>query len=73
MRAPAHGEGIGAAVRRVEDARYLLGRARYVADITVPGELYCVLVRSPHAHAAIRAIDTAPALVRPGVAACFTA
>jgi carbon-monoxide dehydrogenase large subunit len=72
VRAPADGEGIGAAVRRVEDARYLLGRARYVADITVPGELYCVLVRSPHAHAAIRAIDRAPALARPGVAACFT-
>ena len=72
MRAPGNGEGIGAAVRRVEDARYLLGRARYVADIGLPGELHCVLVRSPHAHAAVRAIDVAPALARPGVVAVFT-
>ncbi|HEV2955363.1 MAG TPA: xanthine dehydrogenase family protein molybdopterin-binding subunit [Xanthobacteraceae bacterium] len=72
MRAAADGEGIGAAVRRVEDARYLLGRSRYVADISMPGELCCVLVRSPHAHAAIRAIDVTPALARPGVVAAFT-
>jgi aerobic carbon-monoxide dehydrogenase large subunit len=72
VRAPADGEGIGAAVRRVEDARYLLGRGRYVADISLPGELHCVLVRSPHAHAAIRAIDVVPALARPGVIAAFT-
>jgi carbon-monoxide dehydrogenase large subunit len=69
---PAADEGIGAAVRRVEDARYLLGTARYVTDISVPGELCCVLVRSPHAHAAIRSIDVGPALARPGVVAAFT-
>jgi carbon-monoxide dehydrogenase large subunit len=72
VRAPAGGEGIGAAVRRVEDARFLRGSARYVTDISLPGELHCVLVRSPHAHAAIRAIDAAPALARPGVVAAFT-
>ena len=72
MRAPAVGEGIGAAVRRVEDPRYLLGAGRYVADISLPGELHCVLVRSPHAHAAIRSIDVTPALARPGVIAAFT-
>jgi aerobic carbon-monoxide dehydrogenase large subunit len=72
VRAPAGGEGIGAAVRRVEDARYLRGSARYVTDISLPGELHCVLVRSPHAHAAIRAIDVAPALASPGVVAAFT-
>jgi aerobic carbon-monoxide dehydrogenase large subunit len=70
--APALGEGIGAAVRRVEDARFLLGRARYVADISLPDELHCVLVRSPHAHAAIRTVDVAPALARSGVVAAFT-
>jgi carbon-monoxide dehydrogenase large subunit len=72
VRAPALGEGIGAAVRRVEDARFLLGRARYVADISLPGELHCVLVRSPHAHAAIQTIDVTPALARSGVVAAFT-
>jgi aerobic carbon-monoxide dehydrogenase large subunit len=72
VRAPGNREGIGAAVRRVEDARYLLGRARYVADIGLPGELCCALVRSPHAHAVIRAIDASPALARPGVVAVFT-
>jgi len=72
VRAPALGEGIGAAVRRVEDARFLLGRARYVADISLPGELHGVLVRSPHAHAAIQTIDVTPALARPGVVAAFT-
>jgi carbon-monoxide dehydrogenase large subunit len=56
----------------VEDARYLLGRGRYVADVSMPGELHCVLVRSPHAYAAIRAIDRASALARPGVIAAFT-
>ncbi|HML11784.1 MAG TPA: xanthine dehydrogenase family protein, partial [Xanthobacteraceae bacterium] len=72
MRAPAAGEGIGAAVRRLEDARYLLGGARYVADISLPGEVCCVLVRSPHAHAVIRMIDVEPALACPGVVAAFT-
>jgi carbon-monoxide dehydrogenase large subunit len=66
------GEGIGAALRRVEDPRYLRGSARYVADVSLPGELHCVLVRSPHAHAVIRSIDVAPALERPGVVAAFT-
>jgi carbon-monoxide dehydrogenase large subunit len=72
VRAPAVGEGIGAAVRRVEDARYLLGAGRYVADISLPGELHCVLVRSPHAHAVIRSIDVTLALARSGVVAAFT-
>jgi carbon-monoxide dehydrogenase large subunit len=72
VRAPALGEGIGAAVRRVEDARFLLGRGRYVGDVTLPGELHCVVVRSPHAHAVIRTIDATPALARPGVVAAFT-
>ena len=72
MTAPALSEGIGAAVRRVEDARFLLGRARYVGDISLPGELHCVLVRSPHAHAVVQTIDVTPTLARPGVVAAFT-
>jgi aerobic carbon-monoxide dehydrogenase large subunit len=57
---------------RVEDPKFLRGQGCYVADITLPGELHCVLVRSPHAHARIRHIDTAKAAASPGVAAVFT-
>ena len=72
MRSAGSSEGIGASVRRVEDPRYLRGSARYVADISLPGELHCVLVRSPHAHARIGAIDVAAARSCPGVIAVFT-
>jgi aerobic carbon-monoxide dehydrogenase large subunit len=65
-------EGIGAAVKRVEDRKFLLGRGRYVADLHVPGELYCVIVRATHAHAVLRTIDTAEAGAAPGVVAVFT-
>lgn len=47
---------IGAALRRVEDARLLAGGGRFIDDLTFPGELHCALVRSPHAHARIRNI-----------------
>jgi carbon-monoxide dehydrogenase large subunit len=47
---------IGAAVRRVEDARFLTGCGRFIDDVDIPGALHCVLVRSPHPHARIRAI-----------------
>src|SRR5262245_14840392 len=65
-------QGIGAPLRRVEDRRFLTGRGRFVADIELPGALHCVLVRSPHAHARIRKIDTSAAASAPGVAAVFT-
>src|SRR4030088_1477032 len=65
-------QGIGAPLRRVEDRRFLLGRGRFVADIDLPGALHCALVRSPHAHARIRAIDTSAAIASPGVTAVFT-
>ncbi len=65
-------EGIGASLRRVEDRRFLLGRGKFVADIELPGALDCVLVRSPHAHARIRAIDVSAAIATPGVVAVFT-
>ncbi|MFZ0838511.1 MAG: xanthine dehydrogenase family protein molybdopterin-binding subunit [Xanthobacteraceae bacterium] len=48
------------------------GQGRYVADIDVPGALHCVLVRSPHAHARVRKIDTDAVLQRPGVVAVLT-
>ena len=56
---------------RVEDPKFLRGQGCYVADISLPGELHCVLVRSPHAHARIRDIDSAKAAASFGVAAVF--
>jgi carbon-monoxide dehydrogenase large subunit len=65
-------EGIGAPVRRVEDPKFLRGLGCFVADIALAGELHCVMVRSPHAHARIRKIDCAPAAGQPGVATVLT-
>jgi carbon-monoxide dehydrogenase large subunit len=64
---------IGAAVRRKEDQRFLTGRGTYTDDINRPGQLHAVFVRSPHAHAEIRGIDTQRAARAPGVAAIYTA
>jgi len=68
-----HPEGIGAAVRRREDLRFLTGEGRYVADLAVEGGLHCAFVRSPHAHARIEAIDARDARAAPGVVAVLTA
>src|SRR5690242_517146 len=59
--------GIGQAVRRVEDQRFLTGRARYVDDIQLPHLLHGAVVMSPHAHARIKGIDASAALKMPGV------
>jgi aerobic carbon-monoxide dehydrogenase large subunit len=67
------GYGIGAPVPRVEDARFLTGRALYTDDVRLPGERHAYFVRSPHAHAKIVAIDKAAALSMPGVRAVLTA
>jgi carbon-monoxide dehydrogenase large subunit len=66
------GTGIGAAVRRKEDARFLTGTGRYTDDITRPGQLYAHFVRSPMAHAKIGSIDAAAAEQAPGVVAVLT-
>ncbi|TMJ23862.1 MAG: xanthine dehydrogenase family protein molybdopterin-binding subunit, partial [Alphaproteobacteria bacterium] len=68
----SHQQGIGAPLRRVEDRRFLLGRGRFVADINVVDALHCVLVRSPHAHARIHAIDVSAAVAAPGVVAVLS-
>jgi carbon-monoxide dehydrogenase large subunit len=65
-------EGIGAAVKRKEDFRFLTGRGRFVADISFPGELHCAIARSTHAHACIRRIDKSAAEAMPGVVAVLT-
>ena len=54
-------EGIGASVRRREDARFLSGRGRYTDDINRPGQLYAYIRRSDRPHAKISKIDTAAA------------
>src|SRR5512145_3258364 len=59
--------GIGQAVTRVEDQRFLTGRSRYVDDIQLPHMLHGAVVMSPHAHALIRSIDASKALETPGV------
>jgi carbon-monoxide dehydrogenase large subunit len=65
-------EGIGASVKRREDLRFLSGRGNYTDDINRPGQVHAVIVRSPHPHARITAIDTAAAKSAPGVVAVFT-
>jgi carbon-monoxide dehydrogenase large subunit len=64
--------GIGQPVTRKEDARFLTGRGRYVADIDLVRQAHAVLVFSPHAHARIRAVDKAAAEQMPGVYAVLT-
>jgi aerobic carbon-monoxide dehydrogenase large subunit len=64
--------GIGQAVRRVEDQRFLLGQGRYVDDISLPGQCHGVTVLSPHAHARITRIDVSKAKAAPGVLCVLT-
>jgi len=64
--------GIGQPVTRKEDARFLTGRARYVADIDLARQAYAVFIFSSHAHARILAIDKAAAEQMPGVFAVLT-
>src|SRR5579871_1182673 len=62
---------VGKRIRRREDPRLITGTATYVEDIQMPGMQYAVIVRSPHAAAAIKSINIKPALELPGVAAVF--
>ncbi len=64
--------GIGATVRRKEDLRLVTGRGCYSDDFYFPDQAYGAAVRSPHAHALIRAIDVEAARVMPGVLAVLT-
>ena len=63
---------IGDRLLRKEDPRLVQGRGRYVGDIALPGMLHTAIVRSPHAHARIGAIDASRALEAPGVAGVVT-
>ena len=64
--------GIGASVRRTEDFRFLTGRGKYLDDMNRHGQTHAVFVRSPHAHAKIKRVDTSAAKAASGVLAVFT-
>ena len=63
----------GQSLRRLEDARFLTGHGRFIEDIDEPAQAWMHVVRSPHAHAAIRRIETDAARAAPGVLGVFTA
>jgi carbon-monoxide dehydrogenase large subunit len=62
-------EGIGARVVRKEDKRFITGKGRYVDDIKLTGMTHAHFIRSPHAHAKVKKIDSSAALKMPGVIA----
>ncbi|MGH7312043.1 MAG: xanthine dehydrogenase family protein molybdopterin-binding subunit, partial [Candidatus Rokuibacteriota bacterium] len=63
---------IGQSVLRLEDPRLVQGLGRYSDDVSLPRQTHAVVLRSPHAHADIRAIETAAARAVPGVVAILT-
>ncbi len=65
-------DGIGAAVKRKEDLRFLTGAGTYTDDLRRPNQAYAAFVRSPHAHARLRAVRTEAAREAPGVLAVLT-
>src|SRR6201987_539573 len=66
-------QGLGTAMLRREDARFIRGQGTYIDDIQLPGMLFGAIVRSPYAHARITSIDKGRALATPGVVAVLTA
>ncbi len=66
-------QGMGCKRKRVEDVRFTQGKGSYVDDLKLPGMLFGDFVRSPHAHARIKSIDTSRAKALPGVIAVLTA
>jgi aerobic carbon-monoxide dehydrogenase large subunit len=65
--------GLGQSVLRTEDERLITGKGRFTDDMTAPGAVHGVTVRSPYGHAKILSIDTSAALAVPGVLAVYTA
>ena len=65
-------QGLGHSRKRVEDARFIQGKGNYIDDIKLPDMLYLDIVRSPYAHAKIKAINTEQAMAIPGVLAVIT-
>ncbi len=73
LSATLSGRWIGKPLRRREDLRFLRGQARYLDDLVLPGMLHMAVVRSPYAHAALRAVRAERAKAMPGVVAVITA
>ena len=67
-----NGPYIGRPMPRFEDLRLVRGKGRYSDDVSMPDQVYAVFVRSPHAHARIKRIDTAEAKLMPGVITVLT-
>jgi aerobic carbon-monoxide dehydrogenase large subunit len=65
--------GVGQPVRRSEDPKLVRGDGSYTDDVSRPGQVYAVIVRSRDAHGTIRSIDTTAAKAMPGVLAVYTA
>jgi len=63
---------VGSSVKRREDPRFITGKGNYTDDLKLAGMTHAVFVRSPHANANIRKIDTGKASKVPGVVAIFT-
>ena len=63
---------IGQSVKRKEDARFLTGTGQYTDDVALPNQTHAYFLRSPHAHAKIRSIETSKAKQAPGVIAVYT-
>src|SRR5262245_48917969 len=63
---------VGQSVKRKEDARFLTGAGQYTDDVTMANQAIGYFLRSPHAHAKIRSIDTSRAKQAPGVVGVFT-
>ena len=64
--------GVGQAVTRVEDQRFLTGTGQYTDDVSLPNQAHVHILRSPHAHAEIKRLDTDAAKTAPGVLAVLT-
>ncbi len=65
--------GVGQSVHRLEDPRLLTGQGQYTDDVSFPNETHGIVLRSPHAHASIRSIDTSAAMDVEGVLGIYTA
>ena len=63
---------VGARIKRREDPSLIRGLGQYVDDVRLPGMLHVAILRSPHAHAKIKSLDTDAARRHPGVVAVFT-
>src|SRR5947207_11267483 len=65
-------EGIGASVVHKEDRRFITGKGRYVDDVKMVGLTHAHFIRSPHAHAKVKGIDSSAAMKMPGVVGVLT-